>query len=343
MSFPGTYNISYYYGDTLEFRVYPKNSAGEVFDLGTFTLSRFTLAPTRDALEEDKISCYAAIDSNKDNILCAIRPADADKLNPDTDYVYDVEIKKSNPESYDLVYTVLTGTVSITRDITKATTNLITERPNNPTNLTLIQATSSTIEVSWTPPVGGGLVEFYRIVAIPFTTNQTSIAAAVTESSTLISGNTTRHVFFGLEENTDYSIIILSNNGIGNALTSTVLTNSTAFRTLDNPLTVEPDFIITNDGSVSYIVDDVVNDTITLIRGETYIFRIQATGHPFWIQEISGGYSAENVYSDGIVNNGEDFGNIVFTVQESTPDNLYYASENSLTMNGDIEIIDGGS
>jgi len=33
MAFPGTYNISYYKGDTYEFRIYPKTADGDVFDL----------------------------------------------------------------------------------------------------------------------------------------------------------------------------------------------------------------------------------------------------------------------------------------------------------------------
>ena len=146
MSFPGTYNISYYYGDTLEFRIYPKNASGEAFDLASYSLARFTIAPTRSSSEDDKISAYASIDPNKTNILCAIRPEDSEELDPDTTYVYDVEISKSG-SPYDIVQTVLNGSISITRDVTKTETNIVTEVPNNPTALVLDSATSSTLTV----------------------------------------------------------------------------------------------------------------------------------------------------------------------------------------------------
>jgi hypothetical protein len=80
MSFPGTYNISYYYGDTLEFRVFPKNSAGDPFDLSTFNLSRFTIAPNRNSPIEDQIVCFAQVSADNTNVFCAIRPEDSTNL-----------------------------------------------------------------------------------------------------------------------------------------------------------------------------------------------------------------------------------------------------------------------
>lgn len=52
MAFPGTFNISYYRGDTYEFRVYPKTSSGAAFDLTSFSDSqsdhvKFTIASSR--------------------------------------------------------------------------------------------------------------------------------------------------------------------------------------------------------------------------------------------------------------------------------------------------------
>ena len=55
MSFPGTYNINYYKGDTFEFRVYPKDSSGAPFDLTGYQSSdvKFSIAAARGADEED--------------------------------------------------------------------------------------------------------------------------------------------------------------------------------------------------------------------------------------------------------------------------------------------------
>lgn len=342
MSFPGTYNISYYYGDTLEFRVYPKNSSGAIFDLASYELARFTIAPTRSSAEDDKISAYATISADKTNILCAIRPEDSENLDPDTDYVYDIEISKSG-SPYDIVYTILTGTISITRDITKTETNVVTEVPNNPTSLVLTEALSSALTVSWTAPVGGGVVQYYRVAILPFTTDTTTLANAATASTTLISGNLTQHVFFGLNENTDYSIAILANNALGDASTTTLLTNTSAFRTLDNPATVDPDFFVTADGSTAYIINTENNPTLTLVRGETYVFNVDAPGEPLYFQLVPGAYNSENVYDVGVTNIGTDSGNIIWFVDPTAPNTLYYASSNSFNLNGQIDIIDGVS
>lgn len=52
MAFPGTFNISYYRGDTYEFRIYPKTASGAAFDLTTYSDSvsdhvKFTIASAR--------------------------------------------------------------------------------------------------------------------------------------------------------------------------------------------------------------------------------------------------------------------------------------------------------
>ena len=345
MSFPGTYNISYYYGDTLEFRIYPKNSSGQVFDnLSTFQTARFTIAPTRGASLENQVFCYAEISSDNTNILCAIRPQDAANLSPGTSYVYDVEIAKTSDQSstpYDIVYTLLTGTVSITEDVTKPGSDPLPELPGAATAITLGTPTSSTLPVSWTAPTTGGTVTAYKIAIIPFTTNETLIANTIEASN--LTTNTTEYTFFGLSENTDYSVIVLPTNSAGDALTSNLLTNATAFTTADNPLTPDPDFIITNDGTSAYLVDGQANDTITLVRGETYIFEINASGHPFRIQTTPAPYNAGNAYNTGITGNGTEVGNIIWTVAEGTPDTLFYVCENHQSMSGTIQIIDGAS
>jgi hypothetical protein len=121
MSFPGTYNISYYKGDTLEFAIFPKDSSGEAFDLEEFFgpgSPAFTIAERRgiDNLD-DQIKCFASISDDFSYILCVIRPEDGERLVPGQQYVYDIEISKpSNP--YNIVYTLLTGTVTVTDQVT---------------------------------------------------------------------------------------------------------------------------------------------------------------------------------------------------------------------------------
>jgi hypothetical protein len=521
MSFPGTYNINYYYGDTLEFRVFPKNSSGEPFDLTTFTNSRFTLAPSRTSPVGDQIVCFAQIDPDKTNVFCAIRPEDSDNLNPETQYVYDIEIFKAG-EPYDVTYTLLTGSVSITNDVTRPTTGEVQPLPNNPTNLIIGTKTANSIDASWTAPSGGGTLTQYKIAAIPFTTDETVLETAISSSTTVLTSDNLSATFAGLDPDTDYSLIVIGSGPGGDASLTTLLTNDnpertlqvlaipdapvinsttgsnqtievnftpgadgnsaitnykysldgtayTAFEppqtsspltisgllngteypvtiravnaigdssssnavtetpksvpdaptitgvaaqnesieiffapgadngssitnysyslddenytlfdpaTISSPLTVTgltngttysvsikainsegsslsssttsvtpiaSDLLITNDGTGAYLIEGVPNDTITLLRGETYSIVIDAPGHPFWVQTVSGAYSSGNVYNDGITNNGTDQGVLTWIVQESAPNTLYYACEFHSSMQGTINIIDGVS
>lgn len=142
MAFPGTYNISYYKGDTYEFRIYPKTPSGDIFDLTPYTGGGsydddndpltpnvpydnviFTFAPSRGSTEWHK--CAAWIDNSKTFVGCAIRPDDAQYLTPGTTYVYDVQVTRpsndtsdGNPFTYPIVHTLLTGTISVTGQVT---------------------------------------------------------------------------------------------------------------------------------------------------------------------------------------------------------------------------------
>lgn len=120
MSFPGTYNISYYKGDTFEFRVYPKNSSGAVFDLTDYGNAKFTISTVRgsDGVAS-QVEAYSSISDDGTYVLCTIRPADATGLTAGTQYVYDVEVTKS-ATPYPYTYTLLTGTISITDQVSGA-------------------------------------------------------------------------------------------------------------------------------------------------------------------------------------------------------------------------------
>jgi hypothetical protein len=51
------------------------------------------------------------------------------------------------------------------------------------------------------------------------------------------------------------------------------------------------DYYIANSGTGSYTVNGVANGLITFERGKKYRIHMNATGHPFWIQTVSGAYS----------------------------------------------------
>jgi hypothetical protein len=113
--------------------------------------------------------------------------------------------------------------------------------------------------------------------------------------------------------------------------------NSATAATLYLPLS-EPavDYYITNSGTGSYLVNGVVNGSIHFKKGKKYRIIVNAPGHPFWIQTVSGGYSLANVYSTGITNSGTDDGRILVELPQSAPDDLYYACQYHSSMAGSI-------
>jgi hypothetical protein len=98
------------------------------------------------------------------------------------------------------------------------------------------------------------------------------------------------------------------------------------------------DYYITNSGSGSYTVNGVANGLISFERGKKYRIHMNASGHPFWIQTVSGAYSSGNVYSTGVTNGGEDVGYILVELPQNAPDSLYYACQYHSSMQGSISV-----
>jgi len=117
MAFPGELNISYYKGDTYEFKIYPKKSADNtVFNMSGYSV-KFSIATERGS--STIIEGYASIYSDNTYINCAITPGNGALLTAGTQYVYDVEIKKASTP-YTLVHTLLTGSITVTNQVTPA-------------------------------------------------------------------------------------------------------------------------------------------------------------------------------------------------------------------------------
>ena len=113
MAFPGSYNFNYYRGDTAEFVIRPKTASGSAFDLTGFNAD-FVIANARGE-GQTQYEAQAVVDGVADTITCTILPGVGRDLAPGT-YVYDVQIDASPSE----IYTVLTGTITVTDDITGA-------------------------------------------------------------------------------------------------------------------------------------------------------------------------------------------------------------------------------
>lgn len=98
-------------------------------------------------------------------------------------------------------------------------------------------------------------------------------------------------------------------------------------------------YTVTNSGSSAYVIDGQNNPLLQLERGQTYVFDIDASGHPFWIkdQAVTGTGGA---YNSEVSNNGTDNGKIEFTVPMDAPDQLVYICQFHGSMLGDFDIVD---
>jgi hypothetical protein len=136
MAFPGTYNFNYYRGDTFEFIIRPKDAAGNAFSLTGFEPA-MTIANRRGfddpLISTDDVTAFLG-DTFKDTtggIVCTILPTIGRQLTPGTAWQYDVEIN-SGAETF----TLLTGTITVTDDITGANPQNNIVLPTGPTGPT---------------------------------------------------------------------------------------------------------------------------------------------------------------------------------------------------------------
>jgi hypothetical protein len=120
MAFPGELNINYYKGDTHEFKVYPQKTDGSIFYLEDFGNSTFTIAEVRgQAGVSGQIIGSARISNDKTHITCAITPENGALMDPLKTYVYDVQVYAQGSDTYDKIFTILTGNISVRDDVTQ--------------------------------------------------------------------------------------------------------------------------------------------------------------------------------------------------------------------------------
>ena len=98
-------------------------------------------------------------------------------------------------------------------------------------------------------------------------------------------------------------------------------------------------FACGNSGFSAYIINAESNPDLTLVRGFTYTFILNATGHPFWIKTIQG-IGTGNAYNAGVTGNGTQVGTVTFSVPTNAPDLLYYNCQFHSPMTGELNIID---
>lgn len=120
MAFPGELNINYYKGDTHEFKIYPQKTDGSIFYLNDYSNAKFKIAEVRGTAGlADQISGSAIISTDGTHVVCAITPANGAEMDPSITYVYDVQVYAPGSGTYDKIFTLLTGSISVTDDVTQ--------------------------------------------------------------------------------------------------------------------------------------------------------------------------------------------------------------------------------
>src|SRR6056300_1042976 len=113
------------------------------------------------------------------------------------------------------------------------------------------------------------------------------------------------------------------------------------------------EYSVTNNSQSAYEFthrENENNPILTLYRGNTYKFDVNAKGHPFWIMtepyksKVSVDGSTSTIFDTGVTNNGADEGTVTFTVPTTgAPDTLYYQCGNHDAMYGILQIKDATS
>jgi hypothetical protein len=95
---------------------------------------------------------------------------------------------------------------------------------------------------------------------------------------------------------------------------------------------------VTANGMTAYVIDGVDNPTLTFCRGDTYVFAVNASGHPFYIKTVQG-TGTGNAYTSGVTGNGVTSGNLTFIVPADAPATLYYDCSLHTAMTGIIHVV----
>jgi hypothetical protein len=101
------------------------------------------------------------------------------------------------------------------------------------------------------------------------------------------------------------------------------------------------DFTVTAPDMTQYLINGASNPTLTLTRGKTYTFDVEASGHPFFIKTaaVTG---TGSTFDTGVTNNGASVGTLTFAVPTSptdVPNTLFYHCQFHAPMSGTINIV----
>ena len=196
--------------------------------------------------------------------------------------------------------------------------------PNTDGNASEVLQTNGAGVLSWVART------FASLTSKPTTISGYGITDALalgTSSTTALAGNTA--LFNGAFASLTSKPTTISGYGITDAPT-------------EFGLPADQSFAVVNNGSGAYTFSGGAtgdNPTLTLIRGRTYKFAVNASGHPFRINTSNAtGTGAAYVNGTAVINNGAAVGDIYFTVPDTAPDLLYYNCEYHGSMAGTINV-----
>ena len=169
----------------------------------------------------------------------------------------------------------------------------------------------------------------------------------IANTSASIKGGTTEQTMLGVTS----SLATINSISASFSIVYNILANGTGSNILPIPANHQKSFVITNNNSSSFDFEGLgSNPTLTLFRGETYKFNVDAVEDfggiewPFWIRtERLAGITERYNYDIGVVNNGDSRGTITFTVPYNAPNRLYYVSQNKSSMGGVINIVNSST
>jgi hypothetical protein len=199
------------------------------------------------------------------------------------------------------------------------------------------------IATNYTASVSSSFGTVLNIITKGVSVKPTYIANA----SGSIKGGTTEQIMLGVTS----SLATINSISASFSIVYNILANGTGSNVLPIPANHQKSFVITNNNSSSFDFEGLgSNPTLTLFRGETYKFNVNAIEtfggieYPFWIRtEQLEGITERYDYNIGMVNNGDSRGTITFTVPYNAPNRLYYVSQNRSLMGGKIEIVNSST
>jgi hypothetical protein len=99
------------------------------------------------------------------------------------------------------------------------------------------------------------------------------------------------------------------------------------------------DFTVTPICCNGWIVNGQTTPTLTLVRGQTYTFDVNALGHSFWIKTAAVANGGDSAFP-GVGNNGVVQGTLTFAVPTNAPASLFYQCGVHQPMTGTLLFVD---